>query len=81
MKLISLAIEALRHILVKFFFFLASCFRKYLKNIILYYFGKISLEEDDIICLLNGSDCYALYKYIEKCLNYRKLILNEFNSI
>lgn len=51
------------------------------KSFRLYYFGKISLEEGDIICLLNGSDCYALYKYIEKCLNYRKLILNEFNSI
>ena len=49
------------------------------KSFRLSYFGKTILDEYEVICLLNGCDCYALYKYIEKCLNYRKLIVNEFN--
>ena len=45
------------------------------------YFGSIHLEEEYVINLLNGAQCFALYKYkyIETCLNYRNLIINEFN--
>ena len=49
------------------------------KSLRLSYFGKTILDEYEVICLLNGCDCYALYKCIEKCLNYRKLNVNEFN--
>ena len=42
------------------------------------YFGSVHLEEDHVIHLLNGTQCFALYKYIETCLNYRNLIINEF---
>ena len=43
------------------------------KTIRLYYFGEISLEEDDIICLLNDSDCYALYKYVHRKMSIGNL--------
>lgn len=42
------------------------------------YFGKAILNENEVICLLNGLNYYSLYKYIDVCLKYRKLILNEF---
>ena len=47
----------------------------------LQYFGVLNLNNNEVICILNGTNYFALYKYIEKCLNYRNLIMTEFNSI
>ena len=47
----------------------------------LHYFGSTNLNINEVICILNGTNYFALYKYIEKCLNYRNLIITEFNSI
>lgn len=44
----------------------------------LQYFGKKQLALNDVINILNGSNFYNLYKYLEICSNYRKLIINEF---
>ena len=44
------------------------------------FFGSRFLCEANVIRLLNGTDFFALYKYIETCLNYRKLIVNEYDS-
>lgn len=42
-------------------------------------FGKIHLTMEEVLNILNGSDFYALYKYIESSSKYRKLIINEYD--
>lgn len=49
------------------------------KSYRLFYFGKSSLNEFEVITILNGSNLFSLYKYLEVCLNYRNLIISEFN--
>lgn len=44
------------------------------------YLGSDYLAEEDVIRILNGTlNYYSLYKYLESALNYRNMILNEFN--
>lgn len=43
------------------------------------YFGKAELNEREIICYLNGTNWLALYKYVKQAMNYRKLLVLEFN--
>lgn len=44
------------------------------------YFGKTTLDLNEVLNILNGAeyDYFTLYKYLEICLKYRKLLLNEF---
>ena len=42
------------------------------------YFQQDILELADVIDILNGKAYKSLYLYIESCLNYRKLIISEF---
>ena len=42
------------------------------------FYGVNFLNESEVIRLLNGTDFYTLYKYIEICQNYRNLIINEY---
>lgn len=48
-------------------------------NTRLRYFGKVTLDANDVIDLLNGQNFRSLYNYLENCIKYRNLILNEFN--
>lgn len=43
------------------------------------YFGKVCLTLSEVCMILNGSNFESLYKYLEICIRYRNLILNEFN--
>ena len=43
------------------------------------YFGKRVLSNDEVCEILNGNNFLELYRYLSKCLNYRKLILSEYS--
>lgn len=46
----------------------------------LIYFGKRTLSLNEVVNILNGTEYYnILYKYLEVCLKYRKLIVDEFS--
>lgn len=51
-----------------------------LKEFRLKYFGKTNLGINEVINTLNGCafNYTTLYKYLESCIKYRKLIINEF---
>lgn len=57
--------------------FIGACplYREFRKS----YFGKYSLNESEVLNILNGTNNSSLYKYIENCTKYRKLIINEFS--
>lgn len=46
----------------------------------LQYFGKLVLDTNEVIAILNGNvlNFKMLQTYINACVKYRKLILNEF---
>lgn len=43
------------------------------------YFGQASLSFNEVLNILNGTNFNSLYKYLETCIKYRNLILNEFD--
>lgn len=43
------------------------------------YFGKSSLTEIDVLQILNGTNYSLLYNFLETCIKYRNMLLNEFN--
>ncbi|XP_073842692.1 uncharacterized protein [Musca autumnalis] len=44
------------------------------------YFNKITLNINETLNVLNGTNLSSLYLYLERCINYRKLIINNFNE-
>lgn len=46
------------------------------------YFGRMTLSEREVIYVLNGGgdNCWlGLYKYLREAMNYRTILINEFN--
>lgn len=49
------------------------------RNIRRFYLGQYTLNYDEVITVLNGSNFNNLYWFLENSLKYRNLLVNEFN--
>ena len=47
-------------------------------NFRMMYFGRTYLDLANVIDILNGKSFKTFYLYLESCLKYRKLLINEF---